>query len=142
MQAAAGIVILVGGIAVGRSMTSGLGDPRSNPESAVETTASARINTVQEALRTLDRASADYQSASAFLAAQNTAGPVLADSAAIFKARLAALEQLINATEAARLNAPRDPVINQYYLATLGAHEATVQQLGAAQPASLRLKGF
>jgi hypothetical protein len=48
----------------------------------------------------------------------------------------------MNATAAARENAPRDPVINQYYLAALGAREATAQQLGAVRPANLRLKGF
>ncbi|HWL39628.1 MAG TPA: hypothetical protein VNO75_05265 [Gemmatimonadaceae bacterium] len=144
MQAAAGIVILLGGIAVGRSMSSGLGEPGTTPTpvAAGDATTPATFMTPQDALRALQRAAADYQSASAFLAAQNTAAPAMADSVAIYRARLQALEQLINATEAARLNAPRDPVINQYYLATLGAHEATVQQLGAVQPASLRLKGF
>jgi hypothetical protein len=90
----------------------------------------------------LDRASADYQSASAFLAANNTAAPALADSVSIYRTRLAALEQLMSATATARANAPLDPVINQYYLAALGAREATVQQLGAVQPPGLRLKGF
>jgi len=33
-------------------------------------------------------------------------------------------------------------VINQYYLAALGAREATAQQLTAVRPANLRLKGF
>jgi hypothetical protein len=72
----------------------------------------------------------------------NTAGPAVVDSAPIYRARLAALEQLMNATATARENAPRDPVINQYYLAALGAREATVQQLGAVQPATLRRPGF
>lgn len=142
IQAAAGIVILLGGIALGRTMTSGSGDPDSGPAPATEATAAARFNTVQEALRTLNRATADYQSASAFLATQNSGESLGADSASIYRARLAALEQLMNATAAARQNAPLDPVINQYYLATLGAREATVQQLGAVQPASLVLKGF
>jgi hypothetical protein len=145
MQAAAGIVILLGGIAIGRSTTA---LPSAPVASSVSTGAPAaapaagRINTVEEAWATLDRASAEYQSASAFLAAMNTAGPAVADSAAIYRARLAALEQLMNATATARENAPRDPVINQYYLAALGAREATVQQLGAVQPASLRRSGF
>jgi hypothetical protein len=72
----------------------------------------------------------------------NTAGPAVADSASIYRARLAALEQLMNATATARENAPRDPVINQYYLAALGAREATVQQLGAVQPVGSRRTGF
>ena len=140
MQAAAGIVILLGGITVGRSMTTADAEPA--PVAASENTASASFQTAQEALKALERATADYQSASAFLAAQNSTGPVLADSAGIYQARLQALEQLMRATRRALDNAPEDPVINQYYLATLGAREATVQQLGAVQPAGLRLKGF
>jgi hypothetical protein len=42
--------------------------------------------------------------------------------------------------EGALRTAPHDPVINQYYLATMGARVAT-QQL-AARPVGLRLKGF
>jgi hypothetical protein len=145
MQAAAGIVILLGGIVIGRSTTAALpGTPAASSATAsVPAMAAAnRINTVEEAWATLDRASAEYQSASAFLAAMNTAGRAVADSASIYRARLAALEQLMNATATARENAPRDPVINQYYLAALGAREATIQQLGAVQPASLRRTGF
>lgn len=144
MQAAAGIVIMLGGIAIGRSTTALPEAPAASSasSSAPATPAAKRINTVEEAWATLDRASAEYQSASAFLAAMNTAGPAVADSASIYRARLAALEQLMNATATARENAPRDPIINQYYLAALGAREATVQQLGAVQPASLRRTGF
>lgn len=144
LQAAAGIVILLGGITIGRSLasrppaqTAGVSNAGVTP-----TPTPASINTVDDAWKTLDRAAADYQSASAFLAARNTPGPIADDSAAIYRARLAALEQLMNATETARENAPRDPVINQYYLAALGAREATAQQLGAVRPVNLRLKGF
>ena len=142
MQAAAGIVIMLGGIAIGRSTTALPGAPVASSSSVPATPPAQRINTVEEAWATLDRASAEYQSASAFLAAMNTAGPAVADSASIYRARLAALEQLMNATATARENAPRDPIINQYYLAALGAREATVQQLGAVQPANLRRTGF
>lgn len=146
MQAAAAVLFLVGGVAIGRSTTAWpVGSEVSTaPTSAAPTTtaAPASIKTVEEAWATLDRAGAEYQSASAFLAANNTAGPALADSAFIYRARLAALEQLMDATATVRENAPRDPVINQYYLAALGAREATAQQLGAVQPASLRLRGF
>ncbi len=139
MRAAAGIVFLLGGVAIGRSTSSNQATPSAEVARADSPTP-ASINTVEDAWRVLDRAQADYQSASAFLAARNTPDPVVTDSAAIYRARLAALEQLMNATQVARENAPRDPVINQYYLATLGAREATAQQL-AVRPAN-RLKGF
>jgi hypothetical protein len=146
MQAAAGIVVLLGGIAIGRSTTAWPFASAISPDPTTSATSPAatpvRIRTVEDAYATLDRASADYQSASAFLAANNTTGPALADSVSIYRTRLAALEQLMSATATARANAPLDPVINQYYLAALGAREATVQQLGAVQPPSLRLRGF
>jgi hypothetical protein len=142
-RAAAAVVMLAGGIAIGRWMPF---PSRSEPTPAVATaapaSAPARFTTVEEAWATLDRASAEYQSASAFLAANNTLATSVTDSVSIYRNRLAALEQLMDATTAARENAPRDPVINQYYLAALGAREATAQQLGAVRPANLRLKGF
>jgi hypothetical protein len=140
-RAAAAVVVLAGGIAIGRWMPS---SSQSDPTPAVATAAPApaRFTTVEEAWATLDRASAEYQSASAFLAANSSLATSVTDSVSIYRNRLAALEQLMDATAAARENAPRDPVINQYYLAALGAREATAQQLGAVRPASLRLKGF
>jgi hypothetical protein len=38
--------------------------------------------------------------------------------------------------------APHDPVINQYYMATVGAREATLRQLGTALPAGRSLNRF
>jgi hypothetical protein len=140
-RAAAAVIVLAGGMAIGRWMPA---SGESEPPVAAATPAPvpARFTTVEEAWATLDRASAEYQSASAFLAANNSGAASVADSVSIYRNRLAALEQLMNATATARENAPRDPVINQYYLAALGAREATFQQLGAVRPANLRLKGF
>ncbi len=146
LRAAAAVVILAGGISIGRwsfpaSAQSTAGQP--SPSTPVASATPASFRTVEQAWATLDRASADYQSASAFLAASNNRAPGVNDSLSMYRARLAALEQLMDATVTARENAPRDPVINQYYLAALGAREATAQQLGAVRPANnLRLKGF
>src|SRR5688500_12696017 len=146
MRVAAGFLILAGGIGIGRYTDGGF---NSGPESAIApsatatpVTTAASFSSVEEAWATLDRASADYQSASAFLAANNSRASAMTDSVSIYRARLAALEKLMDATESARENAPRDPVINQYYLAVFGVREATAQQLGAVRPANLRLKGF
>jgi hypothetical protein len=39
--------------------------------------------------------------------------------------------------------APQDPVINQYYLQTVGAREATLRQLGTTlRPAGVSLNRF
>ncbi len=38
--------------------------------------------------------------------------------------------------------APYDPVINGYYLTTLGQREATLRQLNTVAPASMRLMSY
>jgi hypothetical protein len=43
---------------------------------------------------------------------------------------------------AALHESPNDPVINQYYLATVGAREATLRQLGTTLPAGAKLNRF
>jgi hypothetical protein len=151
IQAAAAVLLLVGGIAIGRTT---LGLPSSvdgqvatqaapvgsSTRSPVITAASgATFASVDEASMTLDRALSDYQRASAFLA-ENSSGPTTRDSATIYMARLAALDTMGNAMESALRTAPHDPVINQYYLATMGARVATQQMV--SQPVGLKLKGF
>ena len=152
IQAAAAVLLLVGGIAIGRTT---IGLPSSSTEGAVAiqtasgTTspkpaaiapaAGATFASVDEASMTLDKALADYQRASAFLA-ENSSGPTTRDSATIYMARLAALDTMGNAMESALRTAPHDPVINQYYLATMGARVATQQMV--SQPVGLKLKGF
>ena len=152
LQAASAVMLLVGGIAIGRT-TLGLPSASSvgvasnqviNPANTVSTspttaTPGTSFASVDDASATLEKALTDYQRASAFLAA-NSSGPTTRDSAKIYMTRLAALDTVGNAMESALRTAPHDPVINQYYLATMGARVAT-QQL-VAQPVGLRMKGF
>ena len=148
MQAAAAVLLLVGGIAIGRTT---LGLPTANqtqavaatatstsrPAASTQTDAPAGINfaSVDEASTALDRAVREYQTASQYLAANNVSVRTR-DSAAIYTARAAALDKIVNATESALQTAPHDPVINQYYLATMGARAATEQLV--ARPVALR----
>jgi hypothetical protein len=118
-------------------VTTGVNTAIVSPPAA--TTPGASFASVDDASATLEKALTDYQRASAFLAA-NSSGPTTRDSANIYIARLAALDTVGNAMESALRTAPHDPVINQYYLATMGARVAT-QQL-VAQPVGLRMKGF
>jgi hypothetical protein len=149
-QAAAAVLLLAGGIAIGRTTVGFSGSRRieqsaqssnSSPLPAARSsdTSGASFASVDDASATLERALTDYQRASAFIAA-NSSGPTTIDSSRIYSARLAALDQVGSAMEGAMRTAPHDPVINQYYLATMGARVAT-QQL-AARPVGLRLKGF
>jgi hypothetical protein len=101
--------------------------------------AGSSFASVDDASATLERALGDYQRASAFLAA-NSSDPTTVDSSGIYRTRLAALDKVNNAMESALRTAPYDPVINQYYLATMGARVATQQM--AARPVGLALRGF
>ena len=152
IQAAAAMLLLVGGIAIGRT-TIAIPSSLQSAENLAQTTSSdastaaipdtstmgASFASVGDASTTLERALRDYQRASAYLAA-NSSGPTTADSSRIYRTRLAALDTVNTAMESALRTAPHDPVINQYYLATMGARVATQQM--AARPVGLTLRGF
>jgi len=147
MEAAAAILLLIGGIAIGRATIALPSTTASTAKasSAIGATSSpgatagnASFASVEDATATLDRAARDYENASRFLAENNATG-ANKDSSAIYTARLAALDQVVNATETALQTAPHDPVINQYYLATMGARVATQQMV--ARPV-VALRGF
>ena len=154
LQAAAAVLLLVGGIAIGRST---LGLPTANTQPAATTaaanqptitpaatsaagditpTTSASFASVDQASAALDRAVQEYTRASQYLAASNLADQTR-DSAAFYRARAEALDQIANATRRALATAPHDPVLNQYFLATMGARAATRQVVSTAG-----LRGF
>lgn len=150
LQAAAAVLLLIGGIAIGRTTIGLPGDagsvatapPVASGNVSATTASSAQSGagiasfaSVNDASATLKRAADEYQRASEYIAASNasTGGR---DSTAIYSARAAALDQIVNATESALQTAPHDPVINQYYLATMGARMATQQFV--ARPVGLR----
>jgi hypothetical protein len=159
MQAAAAVLLLVGGVAIGRTtiaipssaqskadsqLVAGSGNREAGGEgtSGASTTVGApaaatgaSFASVDDASTTLERALTDYQRASAFLAANSPRATTM-DSSGIYRARLAALDQVGPAMESALKTAPHDPVINQYYLATMGARVATQQMV--ARPVALR----
>lgn len=135
VQAAAAVLLLIGGVAIGRT-TIALPSATQGTDAVLSSgSASATFASLDEASATLDRAVADYKRATEFLAANNSSGRPR-DSVAMYSARLAALDKVINATESALQTAPHDPVINQYYLATMGARVATQQMV--ARPVALR----
>ena len=149
IQAAAAMLLLVGGVAIGRTTIAipSSGQVVENPAQATSSGASNVVAipatstsdnsfaSVDEASATLERALGDYQRASAYLAA-NSPSRSAVDSSGIYRTRLAALEKVGPAMESALRTAPHDPVINQYYLATMGARVATQQMV--ARPVVLR----
>lgn len=156
MRAAAGFLLLVGGAIAGRvsagasplpfgsarSVASGL-----ETRDAATTTQGVRVPdsvafaSVEEARATQLRSESLYQQAAAFLAQHDSSGES-AYNPEVVKSRLAALDQMISTTREAMRDAPHDPVINGYYLTTVGQREATLRQLNTVLPASLRSNSF
>jgi hypothetical protein len=99
------------------------------------------FHSASEALATLNRAERDYRHASAYLVAQNPETTVT-DRRDAYRARLAALDEVAQATAAGLQEAPNDPVLNQYYLSTVGARNATLRQLKGALPVGFRLERY
>jgi hypothetical protein len=135
LRSAAAVLLLVGGIAIGRAT---IALPSAVPVTASKSTPAAGVNfaSVDDASAALNRAVDEYQRASEFLAVNN-ASTGSRDSLAMYSKRAEALDKIENATVSALQTAPHDPVINQYYLATMGARVATQQQL-VARPVGLR----
>lgn len=160
LQIAAGLLLLAGGAMAGRLSTGA----RALPETASTPspiTASAdgastgsdvlparlsRVDSVpfgsaEQARAAQQRSEQVYQQAAAFLARVDSTGNG-SGSPVAYRSRLAALDRVISTTREAMRDAPHDPVINGYYLTTLGQREATLRQLNTALPASLRVNSF
>ena len=154
LQIAAGLLLVVGGAMLGRLSTGARALPAARATAAATVTAasplplnvepasdSAVFTSIDEARAAQQRSEVLYQQAAAFLARVDTTGAGNGSPVA-YRSRLAALDQVITTTREAMREAPHDPVINGYYLTTLGQREATLRQLNTALPASLRVNSF
>jgi hypothetical protein len=149
MRAAAGFLLLAGGAIAGRVSAGAPPLPigRSTVEQGAEAsslvTPAAQVNfsSVEEARVAQLRSESLYQQAAAFIAEHDSIGEP-AYGPGVVKSRLAALDQMISTTREAMRAAPYDPVINGYYLTTVGQREATLRQLNTVLPASLRSNSF
>lgn len=111
------------------------------PQEGVPAAGVTRFASTVEAATVLARAAQEYQAALAYLAQRDTLSQA-SDSTAVYRTRLAALDAVANSTKQALEAAPYDPVINQYYLTTMGAREATLRQLGRTLPADVSLTRY
>ncbi len=147
LRAAAAVLLVLGGMMAGRASAGAPPLPLAAADRAQDASPGAFLTSVAdepapaiasntEALAVLVRAERDYKAAAAYLAAVDPS-PAGAVEPAALRMRLAALDEVGAVTRAALDAAPHDPVINQYYLATLGARAATLRQLGLAAPGSL-----
>ena len=154
LQVAAGLLLVAGGAMLGRVSTGarvlpdGGGTPATlsrsasaEPRGGQLAADSVSFASAEEARAAQQRSELRYQQAAAFLARVDTTGAG-SGSPVAYRSRLAALDRVISTTREAMREAPHDPVINGYYLTTLGQREATLRQLNTALPASLRMDSF
>ena len=148
LQAAAALLLVAGGVALGRATTSEPVLPGVTAGGASQTaatpTAPASIPgfaSVDEANRWKDFYAAGYQQALAYLA-QNDSGARPAETPAVMRARLAALDRVSRTMQEALTDAPFDPVINDFWLNSSGQREATLRQLNTVLPENVRLNSY
>lgn len=146
-QAAAAILIAIGGIAFGRYSAVGSVLPEAARQqqtaksTSVADSAAPTFSSVDEARAAQDRYEFLYQSAALYLAQHDTA-EVPPDSPAAMRHRLATFDQVGETMRQALSESPGDPVINGYYLSTLNQREAAIRQLNASLPAGMRVNSF
>jgi hypothetical protein len=101
----------------------------------------APFASVDDALETLSSSQREYDRAVAFIAAHDSTvyTPGARD---VYRTRLAALDEMAETSRLALSEAPTDPVLNQYYISTLGAREVTLRQLGSVLTPGKRLSRF
>ena len=153
MAAAAALLVTVG-VAGGRLSARGATVPagdgvvvpssiaavqRATPTQVVPV--AAQFRTPDEARATLQSAEEVYSGALLWLAAHDSAlAPRLAGGSAAaalsYRQRLEVLDAAMATARRALYEAPDDPVMNRYYLATLGAREVTLRRLTTVLPAS------
>ena len=150
LRIAASLALVAGGAVAGRITAttalpllpvaqSGVGQSGALTASPAQ---AASFRTSDDALQALATAQVSYQSAAAFLAAQDTSAHFIGLNERTYRTRLATLDEIAAATRAALYQAPQDPVLNQYYLGTLTAREATLSQLRQVLPATRKLGSY
>jgi hypothetical protein len=145
MRAAASLVLVGGGVFAGRMSVAGQSGAAANGTDAAganSLVAGAQpvsaFRTPDDAVKALSNSQQTYQSAAAYLAAQDTTSHFIGLNENTYRTRLAALDDILAATRTALYQAPQDPVLNQYYQGTLTARQATLVQLRGVMPVSAR----
>ena len=150
LRVAASVALVSGGVIAGRATADRPLPQLPRGESPLGVAAAATplpspvagFKSADDAIKTLTLAQQTYQSAAAFLAAQDTTAHFIGLNQNTYRTRLTALDEIVASTRAAMYQAPQDPVINQYYLATLSAREATLRQIGQTMPATRKLGAY
>ena len=150
LRAAAALLLVAGGAMAGRASSGASPLPGIATQSTASSTGrdnplaqnvmSASFSSNEEALLALYRAQQDYERAANFI--RNSRPAASEGQPEVYRARLAALDDVMEATRGALDETPADPVINRYYLAALGAREATLRQLQTSLPPGSRVDSF
>lgn len=150
VRAAAAVALVGAGIIAGQGMQFGHDIANTIHMAIADSSGSGdthvRVNgapyaSADEARRALLKSETEYQRAAGFLAATDTTART-AVSPEVYRDRLAALDEMTVAAMKALKDAPDDPLLNQYYLSTVAAREATIQQLSHALPSDARVIRF
>jgi len=130
---------LSGAVGAGPLVSSGAMRASATPASLTDRPfADQSFATVDEATAALNQAQRDYERASLWLASNDST----VRDPEVFRARLAALDQMMEASRVALRDAPQDPVLNHYYLAAYSAREATLQALLGALPVDKTIERY
>ncbi len=97
------------------------------------------FSTPDDAMQALMASQQTYQSAAAFLAAQDSSQHFIGLNSDSYRTRLSALDEMAAASRSALYRAPQDPLLNQYYLALQTAREQTLRQLAVSLPNTRQL---
>jgi hypothetical protein len=152
LRVAAGLLLAIGFGALGRMSAgaSAVPSPRElatfvdyvvDPEVGLVAAPATGFGSVEDALASLQDAQRQYDRAVAYIAAYDST-PSSPEAGDMFRTRLAALDEMAETSREALASAPTDPVLNQYYLSTLGAREVTLRQLGSVLTEGKRLSRF
>lgn len=150
LRAAAAVLFLASGVVIGRSaalpafpsqtVTQTQPTPATDAPVGLASNFSVSYTSNAEALAALYRAQREYERAATFLMTNNPIGDETRPD--VYRARLAALDNVMQASMTAFEDAPADPVINRYYIAAAGARESTLRQLQTSLPPGSRIDSF
>lgn len=144
LRIAAGLALVAGSAVAGRwsAAVDFAPAPLATTGPAAAVASSAAFESPQAAMQVLTSAQQQYSDAAAYLAAQDTTSHFIGLNVNTYRARLTALDNIVASTRTALYQAPQDPVLNQYYLSSVAAREATLRQYQAALPAAQTLERY
>lgn len=98
------------------------------------------FDSAESAYAQLQEAQQLYDNAATWLSAHDTTSSIGASEQ--YRTRLAALDLASQTFEQALTDAPEDPILNQYFMATMNAREVAIRRLGTTLPVGARVGRF